>query len=46
MIMKGMIKEFIVIACSISVYIKSKIRRNCFVIYIIGYFENFNHVIS
>ena len=42
-IMKGMIKEFVVIASSISLYIERKIRRSSFVIYIVGYFENFSH---
>jgi len=34
-IMKGMIKEFIVIISSISLYIERKIRRSSFVIYIL-----------
>jgi len=36
-----MINEFVVIASSISSYVERKIRRICFIIYIMGYFENF-----
>jgi len=38
-----MIKQFLVITSSISLCTERKIRRNCFVIHIVGYFENFNH---
>jgi len=40
-----MVNEFIVIAFSISSYVEKK-TRNCIIIYIMGYFENFNHVTS
>jgi len=38
-IMKGMIKEFIVIAFSISLGIERKIRKSNFFICVVGYFE-------
>ena len=39
--MKGTINEFVATACSISPCVGRKMRRNCFVINSMGYFENF-----
>ena len=40
----GVAFQFIVIASSTSPCIEGKIRRNCFIIYIVGYFKNLDHV--
>jgi len=41
-----MINQFIVITSSTSPCIEGKIRKNCFIIYIVGYFKNLDYVTS
>ena len=45
-IMGRMINQFIVRTIVLSHCIEIKMRINCFIISIVGYFENYNHITS